>query len=100
MASSSAPGEPRLALMAGVASYVIWGLIPLLFQALGRMGVTPWEILAQRIVWAVPAALLFVILARQRSETLAALRDARVLTWLAVSAGLIAVNWSIYIWAV
>ena len=100
MASSSAPGSQTSALAAGVASYVIWGLIPLLFQALGRMGVTPWEILAQRIVWAVPAALLFVILARHGAQARIALRDPRVLSWLALSAALIVVTWAIYIWAV
>ena len=100
MTSSSAPGSQTPALAAGAGCFLIWGLIPLLFQALGRVGASPWEILAERIVWAVPASILFVILARQGGETRAALRDPRVLKWLALSSLLIAVNWSIYIWAV
>lgn len=100
MASSSAPGSQTSALAAGAGCFVIWGLIPLLFQAIGRMGASPWEILAERIIWAVPAAILFVALARQGAEARAALRDLRVLKWLALSSLLIAANWSIYIWAV
>lgn len=100
MASSSAPGSQTSALTAGASCFVIWGLIPLLFQALGRAGASPWEILAERIIWAVPAAILIVFLARQGSEARAVFRDPGVLKWLALSSLLIAANWSIYIWAV
>lgn len=100
MSSPSAPGESRLALGAGLGCYLIWGFVPLVFQAIGRLGVGPWEILAQRIVWAAPAALLFVLLARQGAQARLAVRDLRVLKWLAISSLLIGVNWSVYIWAV
>ena len=46
------------ALAAGVACYVIWGFVPLVFQAIGRQGVGPWEILAHRTIWATPTALI------------------------------------------
>jgi chloramphenicol-sensitive protein RarD len=100
MTSSAPGGESRLALMAGVVCYLIWGIIPLVFQAMGRLGISPWEILANRTVWAVPIALVFVLAARQGSEVLAALRTPRTLAWLAFSSVLIAGNWGIYIWAV
>lgn len=97
---SASGGEPRLALMAGVGCYVIWGLVPLVFQLLGDRGVTPWEILAHRTLWGTLAALAAVLLARQGGQTLAVLRRPRTLAWLALSAALIAVNWSTFIWAV
>ncbi|MEO8114971.1 MAG: EamA family transporter RarD [Phenylobacterium sp.] len=101
MSSSSTPsGDARLALTAGVGCYFIWGLVPLVFQAMGRLGIGPWEILAQRTIWAVPAALVFVLAARQGRHVLAVVRDPKVLPWLALSALLIAVNWMTYIWAV
>lgn len=93
-------GETRVALAAGVGSYVIWGLVPLLFQLLGHYGASPWEILAQRIVWAVPAAVLFVALAGQGAQVRAAFRDPGTLKWLVASSLLIGVNWCVYIWAV
>jgi chloramphenicol-sensitive protein RarD len=100
MASSTAPGESRLALGAGIGCYLIWGVVPLAFQAMGRLGISSWEILAARTVWATPVALLIVWLARQGGEVRAVLRNSRTLAWLGLSSLLIASNWSIYIWAV
>jgi chloramphenicol-sensitive protein RarD len=101
MTSSSAPGgETRLATAAGVSCYTIWGLLPLVFQLIGRLGGSPWEILAHRTVWGAPAALIGVLLARQWRMAIAAVRDGRTLAWLALAALLIAVNWITFIWAV
>jgi chloramphenicol-sensitive protein RarD len=93
-------GDARLALAAGVGCYTIWGLIPLVFQAVGRLGASSWEILAHRTIWGAPAALVFVLWARQGPAVLAVLRAPRTLAWLALSAALIAVNWIAFIWAV
>jgi len=99
--TQAAPGsESRPALGAAIACYLIWGIVPLVFQAMGHLGMTPWEILANRTVWAVPVALLFVLLARQGREVLAVLRTPRTLAWLTLSSVLIAGNWGLYIWAV
>ena len=84
---------------AGISCYAIWGLVPLVFQYIGRMGASPWEILAHRTVWAAPAAFAFVVWARQGRAALAAFRDLRTLGWLALSAAMIAANWSVFIWA-
>jgi len=101
MSPSSAPGgENRLALTAGLSCYLIWGFVPLVFQAIGALGVGPWEILAHRIVWSVPTALLFVWLAKQGPQALAVLRNPRTLAWLGLSSILIAINWVVFIWAV
>jgi chloramphenicol-sensitive protein RarD len=100
MTSPTASGESRLALGAGVLCYFIWGFVPLFFQALGHMGVSPWEILAHRIVWSVPAAALFVLLARQGRQVALVVRQPRVLMWLGLSSLLIAINWVVFIWAV
>jgi chloramphenicol-sensitive protein RarD len=101
MNSSSAPGgEARLALTAGISCYLIWGFVPLVFQAIGRLGVGPWEILAHRIVWSIPTATLFVMLAKQGRQALAVLRNPRTLAWLLLSSLLIACNWVVFIWAV
>ncbi len=93
-------GEARLALSAGVGCYLIWGFMPLAFQAVGAHGVGPWELLAHRILWSVPTAALFVALARQSRQLAAVLRNPRTLGWLGVSSLLIAANWVVFIWAV
>ncbi len=93
-------GETRLALAAGVGCYLIWGIVPLAFQAIDRLGVSSWEILAHRSLWGAPVALLFVLMARQGRQALAVFTRPRVLAWLTLSAVLIGSNWSLYIWAV
>ncbi len=100
MASPTLGGEPRLALGAGVLCYLIWGFVPLVFQAIGRLGVAPWEILAHRALWGVPTALALVLIARQGQQVLRVLTDLRLMAWLTLSAGLIAGNWAIYVAAV
>ncbi len=89
-----------MALIAGIGCYLIWGFVPLVFQAIGRQGVSPWEILAHRTVWGTPTALIFVLLAGQWRQVLAVFRTPRTLAWLMLSATLIASNWSVFIWAV
>ncbi|WP_372781039.1 EamA family transporter RarD [Phenylobacterium sp.] len=98
--TQSAPGESRLALGAGIGCYLLWGIVPLVFQAMDRLGMSSWEIVANRTVWAVPLALVFVLMAGQGRELVAALKSPRTMAWLALSALLIGLNWSIYIWAV
>lgn len=100
MSTSPAPGESRLALTAGLGCYLIWGIVPLVFQAMGRLGISSWEILANRAIWAIPVAGAFVLMARQGPQVLAIARSPRVLAWLALSSVLIASNWAIYIWSV
>lgn len=101
MTTSSAPGgETRLALAAGVSCYLSWGLIPVLFQHVGKLGAGPWEILAHRIVWGLPTAVILVLLGGQTRAARAVLRQPRTLGWLALSALTIAANWIIFIWAV
>ena len=100
MSQAELGGESRLALAAGIVCYLIWGFVPLVFQTMGRLGIPPLEILANRSVWAVPIAFIFVLAARQGREVLAALRTPRTLAWLTLSSVLIAGNWGIYIWAV
>jgi chloramphenicol-sensitive protein RarD len=101
MPSSSAPGaEARLALLAGIGCYLIWGFVPLAFQVMGRLGVGSWEILAHRTLWGAPTALLLVLIARQGRQVMAAFTNRRVLAWLTLSSALIAANWAIFITAV
>lgn len=100
MTSSAPGGEPRLALSAGVLCYLIWGLVPLAFQAISRLGVGPWETLAHRTLWGALTALALVLLARQGRQVMRVLANPRLLAWLTLSAGLIAVNWAIYVDAV
>jgi chloramphenicol-sensitive protein RarD len=95
-----AAGEQRAAVAAGLAANVIWGFVPLAFQAIARAGAGSWEMLAQRIVWGAVAAAVFVAFAGQWRQVGRAFGQLRNLAWLALSALLIAINWIVFVWAV
>jgi chloramphenicol-sensitive protein RarD len=85
---------------AGLACYLIWGFVPLAFQAIGHLGVGAWEILAHRTIWGAPTALVFVLMARQGRQVMAVFRNPKLLAGLTLSTALIAANWIVFIWAV
>ena len=87
----------RLGFFSALAAYTLWGGLPLYFRALGH--ILPQEMLAHRILWALPTALIFITLASRWKEMKAALTRRR-LFYLGISALLIGVNWLVYIWAV
>lgn len=79
-------------------AYSIWGVFPLYFRALH--GVSPFEVLMQRMVWALLVVAL-ILLVRHRWSWLREVWSApRVLGRFAISAVLIALNWFVYIWAI
>lgn len=90
--------ETRAGLFAAIAAYGLWGFLPLYFQFLGDL--PPLVILAHRIVWSVPTALVLVIAAGKWGEFAGVFRTPRMLFTLLASSIAIAANWTIYIWAV
>lgn len=89
--------ELRLGFLSAFGAYLIWGGLPLYFRALDH--IAPQEMLAHRILWGLPTALIFITLAARWKDLRAALTPRRV-GYLAISATLIALNWLVYIWAV
>jgi chloramphenicol-sensitive protein RarD len=90
--------ETRAGLFAAMAAYGLWGFLPLYFQVLGDM--PPLVILAHRIIWSVPTALILVIAAGKWGQFAGVFRAPRMLFTLLASSIAIAANWTIYIWAV
>ena len=93
-------GEGRPAILAGIGCYVLWGFGPLIFQAMGREGADAWEIMGHRALWSVFWAAGLVWFAKQAPEVLAVFRRPKTLLLLAASTAFIAVNWSLFVWAV
>ncbi|BCM68776.1 hypothetical protein EASAB2608_04110 [Streptomyces sp. EAS-AB2608] len=96
--AGTSEGEHRIGLLNGFAAYGMWGLVPLFWPLLKPAGAL--EILAHRMVWSlvfVAVALLFV---RRWAWAGELLRQPRRLGLVALAAGVITVNWGVYIWAV
>jgi chloramphenicol-sensitive protein RarD len=97
-ASSGSQAIDRGALFAAVGAYTIWGFMPLFFKQL--LGVPAIEIIAHRIIWAVPLLLLIMAFRRQLAELWTAISSFATLRWMMLSAVLISINWLVYVWAV
>ncbi len=87
----------RLGFPAALLAYLIWGSLPLYIRAMQHVGAL--ELLAHRILWSVPTAILFIAVAANWRDVRAAFSGSNI-KWLTVSGLLIGANWAIYIWAV
>ncbi len=88
----------REGMIAGLAAYLMWGFLPVYFKIVGD--VDPTEVLAHRIIWAVPFGALIVMLRHQWPEVGRALTHRGMLGWLSISTLFIGMNWFVYIWAI
>jgi chloramphenicol-sensitive protein RarD len=79
-------------------AFFLWGLAPLYFTALHQ--VPPLEIIAHRVIWSVVFLVTLLAVSRGFEDLRAVLRQPRTLAILALTSGLIAINWLTFVWAV
>ncbi len=97
-APKTAAEHTRDGVISALIAYLIWGVLPVYFKLVGT--VAPLEVLAHRVIWAVPFGAIIILTRRQGAEVWRALTEPRMLAFLTISALMIAVNWLIYIMAV
>ena len=88
-------------LITALSCYIIWGLLPLYWALLNH--VSPYNILAQRIIWSgvCMAIVVFGLHFKQFKKDFQLLKEQRSqLFLLLVAAVIISVNWFTYIWAI
>lgn len=90
--------DPPSGIACATGAYLLWGLFPLYFKAVAS--IPAGEMLAQRILWSLLLFWLIITVRRAWDPVRRALRSWRLLAALTLSAGLIAVNWGVFIWAV
>lgn len=90
--------DVRDGIVAGLVAYLIWGVLPVYFKIVGD--VPPTEVLAHRIIWAVPFGAIIVHLRSQWPEVRRVFTHRAMFLLLATSALFIAINWYVYIYAV
>ncbi|HET6628179.1 MAG TPA: EamA family transporter RarD [Woeseiaceae bacterium] len=93
-----AEDRARNGFLAALLAYTLWGFTPIYFVIIAA--VPPLEVLAHRVVWAVPFGALIVHMRRQWPEVRRALGDRRTVASLGLAAVFIAINWLGYIIAV
>jgi chloramphenicol-sensitive protein RarD len=87
----------RSGVMAAVAAFSLWGVLPLFWKTLGFL--TPGGIVAQRTLWSLLLLLAMTLGLREWPALRGALRSPRLLAWHGLSGALLASNWLLYIWA-
>ena len=90
--------ESRAGLWVAIASFVLWGLMPLYWHLL--KAVPSLQVVAHRVVWSTLLVVTWLLWKNGRGWLRAALARPRAAWVLALSGALIGFNWSLYIWAV
>jgi chloramphenicol-sensitive protein RarD len=81
----------------GLTAYGLWGFLPLYFWALRH--VSPWEIVAQRVVWSAVLLLLIVATTCRWQKIRTCLRQPATRRTLVLTSILIGLNWFLFVYA-
>lgn len=95
---SGVAAEDRSGLIAGLAAFGTWGLIPVYWKLFTHLGAA--EILAHRFVWTTLFLVALLSWQRRWPEVREATRSRRALLYCFASGLAISVNWLVFIWAV
>lgn len=95
---SQAARDERSGLIAGLAAFGTWGLIPVYWKLLANIPAS--EILAHRFVWTTLFLVLLLSWQVRWPELWEATRSRRALMYCLASGIAISVNWLVFIWAV
>lgn len=81
-----------------LSAYLLWGFLPLYMKALAH--VPAWEVVAHRILWSVPVALVILWWLGLLDNVRRAVASPRTVAQAALTASIITINWGVYVWAV
>ncbi|MDX9886428.1 EamA family transporter RarD [Thauera sp.] len=88
-------------MLAALFAFIVWGLAPLYFRALGN--VPPFEIVAHRVLWSallLAGLLAFVPFTGGFERVRAVWQQPRLLALLALTSLLTSSNWLVFIWSI
>jgi chloramphenicol-sensitive protein RarD len=96
--TTARPKEERGALIAGLAAFGFWGVIPIYWKWMAAVPAP--QILAHRVVWTALFLILVLSWKQRWNEVLSAMRSRRAALYCLASGASISVNWLVFIWAV
>ncbi|NDU92509.1 MAG: EamA family transporter RarD [Ferrovum sp.] len=88
----------RIGIVFAVAAYAIWGLLPLYWDHLSH--ISPIEVTAWRVMLTAVVVLALTLLRGKLGSVNGHVRNHGLLLRLAISASLIALNWTIYVYSI
>lgn len=90
--------EARVGVFYGLAAYSVWGLSAVYWKWLLEAGAI--EVLAHRIVWASVIIGLVLAVRKRIPHVMVMVRDWRLMRLLVITGTLLAINWTIFVWAI
>lgn len=81
-----------------LSAYFLWGFLPFYMKAVAH--ISPFEVIAHRVLWSVPIAAGVLIALKRTDDLKVALKSPRMLLMACMTAALISINWGIYVWAI
>lgn len=96
--AQTAHHEQRLGIAAALAAYTYWGVAPVYFKWLAS--VPALEIIVHRVLWSIPVLIAFLAWRDGRDFYRRLVMPWKTVALLAVSGGLVASNWLVFVWAV
>jgi chloramphenicol-sensitive protein RarD len=81
-----------------IGAYLTWGLFPIYWKWLRE--ISALQLIGHRVVWSCALLLGTIVIFRQWNDFQAAILDRRSLAIYSLAGVLIAINWTIYVWAV
>jgi chloramphenicol-sensitive protein RarD len=94
----TADAESARGFLFALGAYGLWGVLPLYMKAVDH--IPPVEVVAHRILWSVPVAGIVLLALNRTADIRRAFVSPRTLMMAAVTASLITLNWSVYVWAI
>jgi chloramphenicol-sensitive protein RarD len=88
----------RGGVIAAMASFIFWGLVPIYYKGLQTVGA--WEVLAHRVIWSVPIVLVFLVIRDGKSFWKKLRLPMASIAWLVLSGLVVSINWVVFVWAV
>lgn len=90
--------EPLSGFAFALGAYILWGGMPFYMKAVSDF--PAYEIVAHRVIWSIPIAGVLLLVLGRTADLRAAFRSPRTLALAALTAGLISINWGVYVWAI
>jgi chloramphenicol-sensitive protein RarD len=87
----------RLGVTAALAAFGFWGMVPIYFKQLSA--VPALEIIAHRVLWAIPVLVLILLLRDGRDFSRRLVLPRKAVLTLLLSGSLVSTNWLIFVWA-
>ena len=88
----------RHGMLAGVGTYIVWGVVPIFFKQIDTIPAT--EVIAHRVVWSLALMALYLLFTQGFATVKTVLQAPRQLIRIAIASALVGTNWLIFVYGV